>query len=328
MIARRQFITLLGGAAAWPIAASAQQPRMPVIGLLNAGAPEAGGSMIEEFRKGLGEAGYVEGQNVAIEYRWAHNDNARLPELAGDLVRRRVAVIAIPVGATAATHAAKAATTTIPIVFGTVFDPIQTGLVTSMNRPDGNVTGVAYMGGELAAKQLGLLHQLLPEATRFAVLTYPDKAVTAPVVMALQAAASIIGRQIEVLTAGNNGEIDAAFASLAPKSVEGLLISPHVLFGSRLVQIVTQSIHHAIPTIWQSRNFPDAGGLMSYGASSQDQYRQVGIYTGRILKGEKPADLPILRPTKFELVINLQTAKTLGIQVPASLLATADAVIE
>jgi putative ABC transport system substrate-binding protein len=325
---RRDLMTLLGGAAIWPVAARAQQAALPLIGFLNAGAPEASGSMIEEFRKGLGEAGYVEGQNLAIEYRWAHNDNARLPELAGDLVRRRVAVIAIPSAATAATRAAKAATTTIPIVFGTVFDPIETGLVASLNRPEGNVTGVAYMGGELAAKQLGLLHQLLPEATRFAVLTYPDKAVTAPVVTALQAAASTIGRKIEVLTAGNNGEIDVAFASLAPKRVEALLISPHVLFGNRLVQIVTQSTHHAMPTIYWSRNFPDAGGLMSYGASSGDQYRQVGIYAGRLLKGEKPADLPILRPTKFELVINLQTAKTLSIQVPANLLAVADEVIE
>ena len=323
---RREFISLLGGAATWSAAARAQA--MPVIGLLNAGAPEASGSMIEEFRKGLGEAGYVEGQNVAIEYRWAHNDNARLPELAVDLVRRRVAVIAIPAGATAATRAAKASTTTIPIVFGTVFDPIQTGLVASVNRPDGNVTGVAYMGGELAAKQLGLLHQLLPQAARFAVLTYPDEAVTAPVVAALQAAASIIGRQIEVLSSGNNGEIDAAFASLAPKRIEGLLISPHVLFANRLVQIVTQSTHHSIPTIYWSRNFPDAGGLMSYGTSREDQFRQVGIYTGRILKGEKPVDLPILRPTKFELVINLQTAKTLGIQVPPNLLAVVDEAIE
>jgi putative ABC transport system substrate-binding protein len=325
---RREFIRLLGGAAAWPLAAHAQQPAMPVVGSLSAGSPEPSADRMMEFRKGLGEAGYVEGRNLAIEYRWAYNDNGRLPELAADLIRRRVAVIAIPGGATAATRAAKAATTTVPIVFGTVFDPVETGLVPSLNRPGGNVTGVAYMGAELAAKQLGLLHELLPAAARFAALVYPDSALTGPVVTDLQAAASSLGRQIEVLTAASNREIDTAFATLAQKRVEALLVIPHVLFNNRRVQLVTLATHHAVPTVYWARDFTEIGGLMSYGSSTRDQYRQVGIYVGRVLKGEKPADLPILRPTKFELVINLQTARTLALDVPATLLAIADEVIE
>jgi putative tryptophan/tyrosine transport system substrate-binding protein len=324
---RRNFITLLGGAVAWAVAARAQQAVMPVIGFLNAGVPDLRGNILE-FRKGLSETGYVEGQNLAMEYRWAYNDNARLPELAADLVRRQVAVIAIPGAATAATRAAKAATTTIPIVFGTVFDPVQTGLVPSLNRPGGNVTGVAFMAAELATKQLGFLHELLPQAERFGVLVYPEPALTAPLVPNLQASAAGIGRQIEVFTASNSREIDAAFAALAQKRIAGLLISPHVLFGTRQVQIVTLATHYSMPTMYWAREFADAGGLMSYGSSGRDQYRQVGIYTGRILKGEKPADLPIFRPTKFEFVINLQTARTLGIDVPATLLAIADDVIE
>jgi putative ABC transport system substrate-binding protein len=328
MMRRREFIAIgAGAAAAWPIAARAQRAAMPVIGFLNSGSPGRNTSL-QEFRKGLAENGYTEGQNLAIEYRWAYNDNERLPELAADLVRRRVAVIAIPGGATAAARAAKAATTTIPIVIGTSFDPVQNGLVASFNRPGGNVTGVAYMGGELAAKQLGLLHELLPRATRFGVLVYPDARLTAPVVNELEAAASTIGRDVELLSAGNNHEIDAAFASLAQKRIEALLIIPHVLFANRLVQIATLATHQSMPAVFWLREFPDTGGLMSYGASSSDQWRQVGVYVGRILKGEKPADLPILRPTKFELVINLQTAKTFGIEVPPTLLAIADEVIE
>jgi putative ABC transport system substrate-binding protein len=325
---RRAFLNLLGGAAAaWPLAARAQRAATPVIGYLNSGTPGRY-TNLAEFRKGLAENGYIEGQNLAIEYRWAYNDNDRLPELAADLVSRRVDVIAIPSGATAAARAAKAATTTIPIVIGTVFDPVQNGLVASLNRPGGNLTGVAYMGGELAAKQLGLLHELLPQARRFGALVYPDARLMTPLVNDVEAAAAMIGGQVEILKAGSNREIDAAFASLAQKRIEGLLISPHVLFSNRMVQITTFATHQSLPTVHYSRDFPDGGGLMSYGASGSDQYRQVGLYVGRILKGEKPADLPILRPTRFELVINLETAKTFGIEVPPTLLAIADEVLE
>ena len=327
MMRRREFITLLGGAAAaWPLAASAQQPAVPVVGFLAAGSPEASVSLVASFRKGLSEMAYVEGRNVSIEYRWAHNEPGRLPELAADLVRRQVAVL-FTQGAVAPALA-KAATTTIPIVFSLGADPVQAGLVDSLNRPGGNVTGISYMNVELGAKRLGLLHELLPEAARFAVLIDPNSPTAESAVTDLQRAASTIARQIEVLAAGTNREIDTAFASLARTRSDALLVSPFPLFYDRRVQILTLAARHAIPAIYPAREWAEAGGMMSYGSSFTDMFYQAGIYTGRILKGEKPADLPVLRATKFELVINLQTAKTFGIEVPPTLLARADEVTE
>jgi putative ABC transport system substrate-binding protein len=325
---RREFITLFGSATvALPLTAHAQQPTMPVIGYLYGGSPEASANFVAAFRKGLSEAGYVEGQNVAIEYLWTHNDNDRLPELAADLVRRRVAVIVTP-NFVAAALAAKAATTTIPIVFGGGFDPVQAGLVASLNRPGGNVTGVSFMTVETGGKRVGLLHELLPGAARFAILVNPTNPNAEPNVTEARAAASVIGRQIEVLTASTNRDIDTAFASLVQKRADALLVSPEPLLTARRVQLVTLAARHAVPAIYPIREFAEIGGLMSYGPNIANQYRQVGVYCGRILKGEKPTDLPILRPTKFEFVINLQTARTLGIEIPTTLLARADEVIE
>jgi putative ABC transport system substrate-binding protein len=310
-----------------PLVAQAQQPTMPVIGYLHAGSPEASANLVAAFRKGLSEAGYVEGQNVAIEYLWTHNDNDRLPELAADLVRRRVAVIVTP-NFVAAALAAKAATTTIPIVFGGGFDPVQAGLVASLNRPGGNVTGVNFMTVETGGKRVGLLHELLPGAARFAILVNPTNPNAEPNITEARAAASVIGRQIEVLTASTNRDIDTAFASLVQKRADALLVSPEPLFTARRVHLVTSAARHAVPAIYPNREFAEIGGLMSYGSNIADQFRQVGVYSGRILKGEKPTDLPILQPTKFEFVINLQTARTLGIAIPTTLLARADEVIE
>jgi putative ABC transport system substrate-binding protein len=325
---RREFISLLGGAAAWSLAARAQQAAMPVVGFLNLGAPELNASRFVAFRTGLSEAGYVDGQNVAIEYRWAHNEIGRLPELAADLVRRRVAVIAAPSSMPAAL-AAKAATTTIPIVFSSAGDPVQTGLVASLNQPGGNVTGVSDMGVELAAKRLGLLHELLPGAMRFAILVNET---TSPsiefLISEVQGAASAIGRQIEVFNVSTNRDIDMAFTSLVQKQIDALLVSPQVLFVNRRAQILTLAARHAMPVIYPDREFAEAGGLMSYGSSVTERDRQAGIYTGRVLKGEKPADLPILRASKFEFVINLQTARIIGPEIPPTLLARADEVIE
>jgi putative ABC transport system substrate-binding protein len=271
-IGRREFVAALGGARiALPFPARAQQPAMPVVGFLYAGAPEASASVVTAFRKGLSEAGNVEGQNLAIEYRWAHNDNARLPELATDLVRRRVAVI-VTLGSTPAALAAKAATATIPIVFSVAGDPVQSGLVASLNRPGGNVTGVSYISTELAAKRLGLLHELLPEATRIAVLVNPNNPFTKPVISDLQTAASAIRLQIEVFTATTNGEIDTAFASLGQKRADALLLSPDLLFTNRRIQIVTLAAHHRVPAIYSVREYVEAGGLISYGSNLADQY--------------------------------------------------------
>ena len=327
MMKRRDFISLLGGAAAgWPLSARAQQA-MPVIGLLHVGLPEASTNVLTSFHRGLGEIGYVESRNVAIEYRWARNDPDRLPELASDLVRRQVAVI-VALQGTAAALAAKAATTAIPIVFGTGADPVQTGLVASLSRPGGNVTGVSSLSGEVVAKRLGFLRELLPRATRFALLINPNESSAETQASAVQVAASTLERQLDVLTASTNREIDRAFASLMQKKAEALLVSGAVLFSERRVQIVTLATRYAVPAIYSARDYAEVGGLMSYGSNFQDAARLVGLYTGRVLKGEKPADLPIQQAAKFELVINLQTARVLDIEVPPTLLAQADELIE
>jgi putative ABC transport system substrate-binding protein len=326
---RRDFITLLGGAAAWPFAARAQQQQrtMPVIGFLHQGSPEAYAKFAAAFRKGLGEAGYVDGRNVLIEYRWAHGESHRLPELAADLVNRRVTVIAT-LGSIAATLAAKAATTAIPIVFMSGADPVQTGVVASLNRPGGNITGVGSMNNGLAAKQLGLLHELLHRTARFVVLVNPDNAQSQSVIAEVQTAASTLGAQLEILTVTTNRDINPVFAAVEQKRPDGLLISPDPLFTNRLVQLATLSARHVMPTIYSLREFAELGGLMTYGSNFSDLFRHAGNYTGRVLNGEKSAELPILQPTKFEFVINLQTAAALGLGVPPTLLARADEVIE
>jgi putative tryptophan/tyrosine transport system substrate-binding protein len=324
---RREFMTLLGGAAAWPLAAGAQQPAMPVIGYLDVGAPERSAQLVAAFRRGLSETGYVEGRNVAIEYRWAHEDYNRLPELAADLVRREVTVIAAMASMPAA-RAAKAATATIPIVFGFGGDPVESGLVASLGRPGGNVTGVVTMNVELAGKRLGLLHELVPTATRFAALFNPGNADVFSVTRDALAVAARPGWEIESLGVSTSGDLNAAFASLAQKRIEALLTVPELTFVSRRTQLLMLAARHRVPTIYPTRLFAEAGGLMSYGASFTDTLRQAGIYTGRILKGEKPADLPVMQPTTFELILNLQTAQALGIEVPSALLAHADDVIE
>jgi len=324
---RREFTILLAGAAAaWPLAARAQQPAMPVIGYLNYGAPEPNASLVAAFRKGLSEAGYVEGRNVVIEYRWANNNADRLPELAADLVRRRVAVIAA-VGATAAVPATSA-TATIPIVFVTGGDPVEIGLVASLNRPGGNVTGVISMGNEVAAKRLGLLHELLPKAVRFAALFNPTSPYVDSLIADARASVAAIGGQLDVFTASTPLDIEALFASLQLKPVDALMISPNLLFSNRRVQLVTLTTRHALPAVFPWREDAEIGGLMSYGANTADQHRLFGLYTGRILKGEKPTDLPVMRASKFEFVVNLTTARAFSIEVPPTLLAIADEVIE
>jgi putative ABC transport system substrate-binding protein len=324
---RRDLLTLLGGAAAaWPVGARAQQPAMPVIGYLSGGTP-AGTTDLLGFRKGLSEMGYVEGRSVAIEYRWAQNDPRRLPELAADLVRRQVAVIAA--GGGNAAFAAKALTSTIPIVFGTAFDPVDAGLVASLNRPGGNVTGVSFLNGEVEPKQLGLIHELLPHARRFALLSTGGSATgRTTVIPQLLSAAQSIGVEIEVLEARANAEIDAAFAAMAQKRIEALVVENVFLFRDRRSQILTLAARDRIPVIYGGRADAEAGGLMSYGPNVTDGNRQFAIYVGRVLKGEKPADLPVMRSTRFEFLINMQTAKTMGIEVPPTLLALADEVIE
>jgi len=326
---RREFITLLGGAAAtWPRAARAQRPAMPVIGFLHPGSPEANVSLVASFRKGLGETGYAEGRNVTIEFRWAHGDNGRLAELAADLVLRQVAVIVTPIG-TATALAAKAATTTIPIVFSAGTDPVKAGIVPSLRRPGGNVTGVNYMAAELGSKRLGLLHDMAPRAARTALLVNPTNPVVADsVIKDVEGAASAIGRHIEVFKAGTSREIETAFAAIVQNQADALFVGPDPLFIDRRVQLVTLATRHLLPSVYFIREFVEVGGLMSYGASNLARYREVGIYTGRILKGENPADMPVVQPTQFELVINLPTARAIGIAVPPSLLAQADEVIE
>jgi putative ABC transport system substrate-binding protein len=326
-IGRRQFISALGGAAAaWPIVARAQQPAMPAIGILHPGSPEPNAAFATAVRKGLDEMGYVEGSNVTIEYRWAQNNFDRLPELAADLVRRRVAVLVV--SGPPAAQAAKAATTTIPIVFTIGADPVELGLVASLNRPGGNVTGITSMNVELMSKRIGLLLELLPTAARFAVLVNPNSPNARPVTNGALASASAIGRQIDVFAAGTIPDIDRAFADLMQKRSDALLVSADPLFVDRRVQLVSLAIRYGVPVLYSSRAFTEAGGLMSYGINGTDQNRQAGTYAGHILKGDKPADLPVMQATKFELVINLYTAKLLGITVLATVLAQANEVIE
>jgi putative tryptophan/tyrosine transport system substrate-binding protein len=324
---RREFITMLGGVMAWLLAARAQQPAMPVVGFLRADTPTSGANVVAAFRKGLSETGFVEGRNLAIEFRWGQNDRDRLPELATDLVRRKVDVIAAP-GSAVGALAAKALTPTIPIVFSTSGDPVQLGLVASLNRPGANVTGLNDMSSELVPKELGLLHELLPGAARFGVLLTRTYYRVDGVIKDAQTAAAAIGRQVEILFAGTDREIDAAFAELVQKRVDALLVTEDVVLAGRQTQILTLAARHAVPAIYSSRAWADAGGLMSYGPLLNDVARQVGIYTGRILKGEKPADLPVARATRFEFIINLATARAIGLTVPPTLLASADEVIE
>jgi ABC-type uncharacterized transport system substrate-binding protein len=329
MTSRREFITLLGGgAAAWPLAARAQQTAMPVIGLLNPTSPDGMTERLGGFRQGLKETGYVEGENVAIEYRWAENQVDRLPALAADLVRRRVAVIAAT-GGPAVALAAKVTTTTIPIVFAVAQDPVILGLVASLARPGGNLTGINFFTAELAAKRLELLRELVPAAVRVAVLVNPSNATTTESTLRdVEAAARAVGLQIQIFNASTSREIDAAFATLVRENPDALFVAGDAFFSSRRMQLTHLASRHAIPAIYPSREDAKAGGLMSYGTSFPDTWRQMGVYAGRILKGAKPADLPVVQSAKFELVINAQTARMLGLTVPDKLLVAADEVIE
>jgi len=323
---RRAIITLLGGAAAWPMAARAQQSALPLVGFVNAGSSYA--SWSNAFRKGLNESGYVEDQNVTVEYHWLDGQYDRLPSLMAELVRRRVAVIATPAGSYAA-QVAKAASTTVPIVFGVSDDPVRLGLVTNLARPDGNATGINFFVQEATAKRLGLLHDLVPKAVRIAVLVNPANVPTAEATLrVIPEAARAIGLQIQVLNASTSRDIDAAFATMVRDGTDALLVNADAFFGTRVVQFATLAARHGIPAAYAARAFTDVGGLMSYGASATDAVRQVGVYAGQILKGVKPVDLPVLQSSKFEFVINLQTARALGLEVPLGLSAGADELIE
>ena len=324
---RREFISLLGGAAAaWPLAARAQQPAMPVIGFLSGTSPET--ARLRAFRQGLKDAGFIEGENVAIEYRWADDQTDRLPALAAELAQRRVAVIAA-IGGIPSALAAKAATTTIPIVFLVGVDPVRLGLVSNLPRPGGNLTGINVINSELASKRLELLRALVPGAIRIGVLVDPTNASgTDATLRDVGAAARTMGLQIQVLNASTSLELDAAFATLVRERSAALIVGSTPFFFDRRVQLALLAARHAAPAIYQDRHHAEVGGLISYGASLGDAYRHIGVYAGRILKGAKPADLPIVQPTRFELVINVSTARMLGLTVPDALLATADEVIE
>jgi putative ABC transport system substrate-binding protein len=328
-VKRREFISLIGGAAAaWPLVARAQQPAMPVVGFVNPQSPDGHTERLRGFRQGLKDTGYVEGENVAIEYRWAEGQFDRVATLAVELVRRQVAVIAATGGISSAV-AAKAATTTIPIVFLTAEDPVRVGLVASLARPGGNLTGINFLNTELAAKRLGLLRELVPGATRVAVLVNPANAMNAETTLKdAEAAARAMGLQIQVLNASTSREINAAFASLARERSDALFVGGDAFFNSRRVQLVNLASRYAVPATYADRVLPEVGGLMSYGSNIVDAWRQVGLYTGRILKGAKPVDLPVVQASKLELIINAETARLLDLTVPPSLLATADEVIE
>jgi putative ABC transport system substrate-binding protein len=325
---RRDFITLLGGATvAWPLAARAQQNTMPVVGFIRDGSAEANARNVFAFRKGLNATGNIEGQNVMVEYHWLEDQRDRLPALMADLVRRRVAVIATP-GAVPSL-AAKAATATIPIVFGVGEDPVQLGLVASLARPGGNATGINVFNQEVTAKRLRLLHDLVPKAVRVAVLVDPaDAAITETTSRDVQEAAPTIGLQIQILNATTIGEINAAFAAFARDRPDAVFVAPDAFFVSRAVQLAILAARDRIPAAYATRDTVAAGGLMSYGTDLADMFHQIGVYTGKILKGEKLTDLPVLQSTKFEIVINLQTARALGIEVPSAVLSIADEVIE
>jgi putative ABC transport system substrate-binding protein len=327
---RREFITFIGGAAAaWPLAAHAQQrSAMPVVGLLHPGRPDSYTQPLAAFQKGLNELGFVDGQNLAIEYRWAGTEYERFPSLAADLVRRQVNVVVV-LASTPGTLAAKAATSTIPIVFGVGGDPVALGLVASLNRPGGNMTGVTLLNVAALPKRLGLLHELVPAAAAIALLVNPSNPLqTDAETRELQRAARTLGLELHVLNASSDGEFDAAFATLLQLGAKALVVQSDPLFTTRRDRLVALAARHAIPAIYGRREIAEAGGLMSYANDFADSYRQAGIYCGRILKGEKPADLPVIQPTKFEFVINLKTARTLGLTVPPGVLAIADEVIE
>jgi putative ABC transport system substrate-binding protein len=328
---RREFVAALGGAAAWPLAARAQERSVPVVGFLGTGSADVFAYLVRAFRQGLSETGFVEGRNVAIEFSWANDQLDRMPTLAANLVRRQVTVIVA--NSNAAALSAKAATKTIPIVFQTGANPVEIGLVTSLNRPGGNLTGATTLAGELAPKRLELLHEMVPAATSIAVLFNPTGRLFTPIPAGIQssdfqAAAGALGIDLHVLQASNEREFDTAFAALVRLRVGALLIAPNLLFNTRSEQLAALTVRYAVPAIYQFREFAAAGGLMSYGGSITDNYRLLGVYTGRILKGEKPADLPVQQSTKVELVLNLKTAKALGITVPLTLRVRADEVIE
>ena len=324
---RRELITLLGGAAAWPLAARAQQPAMPVIGFLTVVSPDGYSERLRGFRQGLKETGYVEGENVTVEYRWAENQFDRLPALAADLVRRQVAVIAAVSNMAALT--VKATTTTIPIVFMATEDPVKLGLVASFSRPGDNATGINFYSGELTAKRLELLREVVPAATRVAVLVNPTNALTTESTLRdVQSAARAMGLQIQVVNASTSHEINAAFATFVRERPDALFVGVDIFLNNRRAQLVNLAARYALPAIFANRDFAEIGGLMSYGSDIKDAFRQVGVYVGRILKGAKPAELPVVQASKFELVINAETARMLGLTVPPTLLATADEVIE
>jgi putative ABC transport system substrate-binding protein len=325
-IGRRELLAAVGGAAAWPLVARAQQPAMPIIGFLNSASPEGYAPYAAAFRQGLKEAGYIDGQNVTIEYRWAEGRYERLQTQAADLVHRQVSVIAAT--STPAGLVAKAASSTIPIVFTTGADPVKLGFVASLNQPGGNATGVSFFTSEMGSKQAELVHELIPAAAHVGLLVNPNFPATDAQTRDVTTAASAIGFQIDVIQASDSREIEAAFGALVRTRADALLVGSDVFLLSRRLQIATLAARHAIPAVYPLREFAEAGGLMSYGASQTEAYRQAGIYTGKILKGAKPADLPVMRSTKFELVINLPTARAIGLEIPPMLLARADEVIE